>query len=76
MTQVQAEQPEALPVPQAARRVGVSTSSLWRAIYRNEVPVIRIGARVVVPNSVLDDWLAHGNAPMPTMVGIAPASMR
>jgi excisionase family DNA binding protein len=45
-------------VPEVARILGVSTTSIWEAIWRGELRHIRIGKRVLVPRHVVDDILA------------------
>jgi excisionase family DNA binding protein len=42
-----------LRVPEAAALLGVSTSTYYSAAARGEVPVIRIGRRLVVPGAAL-----------------------
>jgi len=40
-------------VPEAARRLGVSTAYYYRAAGRGELPVMRLGRRLVVPKAAL-----------------------
>jgi len=40
-------------VPAAARRLGVSTAYYYRAARRGELPVMRLGRRLVVPKAAL-----------------------
>lgn len=40
-------------VPEAARRLGVSTAYYYRAASRGELPVMRLGRRLVVPKAAL-----------------------
>jgi excisionase family DNA binding protein len=40
-------------VPEAARRLGVSTAFYYRAASRGELPVMRLGRRLVVPKAAL-----------------------
>lgn len=47
-----------LNASEAAVRLGVSLPSLYQAIKKNEVPVIRIGHRVLIPISALKEYLA------------------
>ncbi len=47
-----------LNVSEAAIRLGVSKPSLYQAIKRGEVPVIKIGHRVLIPISALEKLLA------------------
>jgi excisionase family DNA binding protein len=41
-------------VSEAAIRLGVSLPSLYQAIRKGEVPVIRIGHRILIPISALE----------------------
>lgn len=49
-----------LTVPQAAKRLGISTSMAYRLIERGDfpVPVLRIGRLIKVPRKPLDRLLA------------------
>ena len=47
-----------LNVSEAAVRLGVSKPTLYQAIKKGEVPVIRIGHRVLIPISALEKHLA------------------
>ena len=49
--------PLALTVPQAARACGVGERLLWRFIANHEIPVVRLGRRVVVRREALDQFL-------------------
>jgi excisionase family DNA binding protein len=40
-------------VPEAARRLGVSTAYYYRAAARGELPVMRLGRRLIVPKAAL-----------------------
>ena len=48
-------------VCEAARILGVGKSTLYDAISRNEVPVVRIGSRIRVPRGSLMNSLLPGN---------------
>ncbi len=43
--------PATLTVEQAAEILGISRSSAYRAVARGEIPVIRIGRRILVPTA-------------------------
>lgn len=46
-------------VAEAAIRLGVSEPSLYQAIKKGEMPVIRIGHRVLVPKAALEKMLEN-----------------
>jgi len=47
-----------LNVSEAALKLGVSRPSLYQAIKKGEVPVIRIGHRVLIPIAALEQYLS------------------
>ncbi len=46
-----------LTVEEAAERLGISRTLAYEAVRRGEIPSIRIGRRILVPASRLDDLL-------------------
>ncbi len=50
-------------VPEAARRLGVSPGYYYRAAKRGELPVKRLGRRLVVPKAALLQVLEKLDAP-------------
>ena len=46
-----------LTVIEAAKLLGVSRNSLYEAVRRGEVPHLRIGRRILVPRSRLEEIL-------------------
>ena len=44
-------------VPELARRLDLGTESVYEAIKRNEIPHLRIGRRIILPKSAIDEWL-------------------
>ena len=46
-----------IPVPTAARLLGLSRNGTYEAIKRGELPSIRVGGRVVVPTAPLRKML-------------------
>ncbi len=50
-------------VPEAARRLGVSPGYYYRAAKRGELPVKRLGRRLVVPKAALLEVLQKLDAP-------------
>jgi excisionase family DNA binding protein len=51
-----------LTVDQAAKVLGVGRASAYAAIARGEVPVVRIGRRILVPRRALERLLAGSSA--------------
>ena len=49
-----------LTVAEAAGRIGISPWSYYRGIRRGELPHIRIGSRLLVPEVALDEFLRTG----------------
>jgi excisionase family DNA binding protein len=47
--------PLLIPVPEAARRLGVGRDSAWRMIHDGTIPAARIGRRVLVPAQALPE---------------------
>lgn len=55
---VSVNQPVVHTVPAAARLFGVGRNTLYDAVKRGEVPHIRIGRRILIPNSALEAFLS------------------
>ncbi len=53
---------QTLTVDEAARCLGVGRNSLYEAIARGEIPVIRVGKRLLVPKVALDRLLSGDHA--------------
>lgn len=51
------ERERLLTVPEAAERLSVSRSKGWELAQRNEIPVLRIGRSVRVPEGALVEWI-------------------
>lgn len=47
-----------LTVPEAATRLGISTSKAWELSRSGRLPVVRIDKAVRVPVDALDKWIA------------------
>jgi len=45
-------------VEEAAQLLGISRNSAYEAVRRSEIPTIRLGRRIVIPRSRLEDLLA------------------
>lgn len=50
-----------MSVPEAAARLGISRSTLYRAIDRGEITAIRIGRCTQIPRHIVDRLIADGN---------------
>ena len=44
-------------IPVAAKKIGVSEPTLWKAIKKGQVPVLRVSNRVLIPISALSKML-------------------
>ena len=53
-------QPVTHTVPAAARLLGVGRNTLYDAVKRGEITHVRIGRRILIPNSALDAFLSCG----------------
>ncbi len=51
-----------LTVAEAAKCLGICRNSAYEAITRGEIPVIRIGKRLLVPKAALEVLLAAGQS--------------
>jgi excisionase family DNA binding protein len=54
-----------MTVPEAAERLGIGRNTAYQAAEHGELPTIRVGGRVLVLRSVLDDLLAGRTSPGP-----------
>jgi len=50
---------QTLSVPDAARVLGISRLSAYRAASRGEIPTLRLGKRLVVPKAALEEMLRN-----------------
>ena len=48
---------EVITVEEAGRRLGVGRSAAYDAVHRGDIPVIRLGRRLVVPVKALEKML-------------------
>lgn len=51
------DQPFLLTVPEAARLLRVSRAFAYELIARGEIPVVRLGRRVLIPRQQLEEQL-------------------
>ena len=49
--------PDTLTIEEAARRLGIGRNQCYQAAHRGDIPVIRIGERLLVPRAALDRML-------------------
>lgn len=47
-----------MSVPEAGRRLGIGRNAAYEAAARGEIPMIRIGRRMLVPRVAFDKMLA------------------
>jgi excisionase family DNA binding protein len=67
---------QTLTVEQAAEVLGVGRNSAYEAVRRGEIPVVRIGRRLVVPRAALERMLGEAKAPPdPTGAAGVPGRM-
>lgn len=52
-------EPDLLSLAEVCQRLGISRSTLWRLTSRREIPVVRIGARVLIPRAALEQFIAE-----------------
>ena len=52
---------ETTSVAEAARRLGISSRTLYEAIQRGEFVAIKVRTRIRIPTSVLNQLLQEGN---------------
>ncbi len=45
--------------------LGISISSAYQGIERNEIPHVKIGSRILIPKKMLDEWLSKHEQPKP-----------
>lgn len=50
-------------VDEMAAHLGIGRNAAYEAIKRGEIPVLRIGRRILVPRAALDHLLASPEAP-------------
>ncbi len=47
-----------LSVPECAKRLGIGQNAAYEAVARGEIPVIKVGKRLLVPKAQLEKLLA------------------
>lgn len=57
-TQEKLGSPLAVPVPEAARLIGISRAQMWVHVKSGLIPSVKIGGRRIVPVEQLREWLA------------------
>jgi excisionase family DNA binding protein len=56
---------ETISVEEAAARLGISRMAGYWAVWRNELPHIRVGRRILIPVAKLDEMLGKTNGAQP-----------
>lgn len=51
-------EPRALLIPEAARAIGITEKALRQRIWRGEIPIRRLGKRVLILKSELQEFLS------------------
>jgi len=57
MTKEKTERKQTYTIKEAKRLLGVGTNAAYNAVHRGEIPVIKIGGRLLVPKAALDRML-------------------
>jgi excisionase family DNA binding protein len=68
-----------LTVAQAAKLLGISRNSAYEAAKRGQLPILKIGSRILVPRVALEEMLTRSAAKagtVPANVGAAGAGQR
>lgn len=52
-----------MSVPEAGRRLGIGRNAAYDAAARGEIPMIRIGRRMLVPRAAFDRMLEQAGEP-------------
>jgi excisionase family DNA binding protein len=55
--------PLVIPVPEAAKLLGIGRNTAYEAVARGEIPSIRIGRRLLVPVAALERFLGIDSEP-------------
>jgi len=62
------ETPLLLPVPEAARLLGVGATFAWELVHSGQLPSVRLGRRVLVPRAALEQVAASATWPRATEI--------
>ena len=54
---------DVLTVPEAGRKLGLGACAAYGAAHRGEIPVLKLGRRLVVPKVALEKMLAEARHP-------------
>lgn len=54
-----------MTVPEAADAIGVSTRHLYELVRTGQFPAVRLGRRVIIPRSAVDELLATATVVRP-----------
>lgn len=53
-----ANAPDTISIEAAAKRLGIGRNQAYEAAHRGEIPIIKIGRRMLVPRAALDRLLS------------------
>ena len=67
-------QKKTVSLEDAAREIGIGRSTAYAAARRGEIPVIRMGRRLLVSRVALDQLLGAATSTAPTHAGSAPGA--
>lgn len=59
------DEPLTMTVTECAKRLGIGRNSAYEAVSRGEIPVVRIGKRLLVPKVALERLLLAGQGAAP-----------
>lgn len=59
------DEPLTMNVTECAKRLGIGRNSAYEAVKRGEIPVIRVGKRLLVPRAALERLLLVGQGTDP-----------
>jgi len=57
MKKLENDRKQTYTIKEAKRLLGVGTNAVYNAAHRGEIPVIKIGGRLLVPKAALDRML-------------------
>ena len=56
---------EMLTVAEAAEKMSISKSQLYKMIQRGEIPVVEVGSRKLIPRRKLREWIDENTTRLP-----------
>lgn len=46
-------------IPEVAQLLGISRSYAYELVKRNEIPILKLGKRRIIPKQYLEEWIQH-----------------